>query len=90
MYIFFTELFLVRYTDKKLKSNFPIYKKIQNGAVAKSYMTNGLLIFENMWFRGIFGLKYIRHAFTISISTSQYPVKAFCDLKKYLALLRYI
>jgi hypothetical protein len=35
-----------RYTDKKEKNFFFIYKKIQKGAVAKSYMTNGLLIYE--------------------------------------------
>jgi hypothetical protein len=36
---------LYGYTDKKDKSNFPHkYREIQNGAVAKSYMTNGLLI----------------------------------------------
>jgi hypothetical protein len=29
---------------KKIKI-FPIYKEIQNGAVAKSYITNGLLIY---------------------------------------------
>ncbi len=32
------------YTDKKGNQIFIIYKEIQNGAVAKSYMTNGLLI----------------------------------------------
>jgi hypothetical protein len=32
------------YTDKKENQIFLIYKEIQNGAVAKSYMTNGLLI----------------------------------------------
>jgi hypothetical protein len=32
------------YTDKKENQNFPIYKEIQNGAVAKSYITSGLLI----------------------------------------------
>jgi hypothetical protein len=32
------------YTDKKEKKIFLIYKDIQNGAVAKSYMTNCLLI----------------------------------------------
>jgi hypothetical protein len=32
------------YTDKKENPIFLIYKEIQNGAVAKSYMTNGLLI----------------------------------------------
>jgi hypothetical protein len=35
---------IVSYTDKKEKEIFLIYKEIQNGAVAKSYMTNGLLI----------------------------------------------
>jgi hypothetical protein len=32
------------YTDKKENQIFLIYKEIQNGAVAKSYMTNGHLI----------------------------------------------
>ncbi len=32
------------YTDKKRNQIFLIYKEIQNGAVAKSYLTNGLLI----------------------------------------------
>ncbi len=33
-----------RHTDKKENQIFLIYKEIQNGAVAKSYMTNGLLL----------------------------------------------
>jgi hypothetical protein len=33
------------YTDKKEKKILIIYKEIQNGAVAKSYMTNGFLIY---------------------------------------------
>ncbi len=32
------------YTDKKENKIFLRYKEIQKGAVAKSYMTNGLLI----------------------------------------------
>ncbi len=32
-------------TDKKENQIFLIYKEIQNGAVAKSFMTNGLLIY---------------------------------------------
>jgi hypothetical protein len=38
-------------TDKKRKSNFLllIYKEIQNGAVAKSYMTNGLHIYGEIF-----------------------------------------
>ncbi len=34
-----------RCTDKKENQIFLIYKEIQNGAIAKSYMTNGLLIY---------------------------------------------
>jgi hypothetical protein len=34
------------YTDKKENKIFLIYKDIQKGAVAKSYMTNGLLIYD--------------------------------------------
>jgi hypothetical protein len=33
------------YIDKKEKKYFLIYKEIQKGGVAKSYMTNGLLIY---------------------------------------------
>jgi hypothetical protein len=36
------------YTDKKEKKIFLIYQEIQNGAVAKSYMTNGLLIYGEL------------------------------------------
>jgi hypothetical protein len=34
------------YTDKKEKKNFLICKEIQSGAVAKSDMTNGLIIYD--------------------------------------------
>jgi hypothetical protein len=37
------------YTDKKENQIFLIYKEIQNGAVAKSYMTNGLLIYGEIF-----------------------------------------
>ncbi len=39
--------YIYTYTDKK-KKNFLIYKEIQYGAVAKSYMNNGLLIRGNI------------------------------------------
>jgi hypothetical protein len=35
-------------TDKKENQIFFIYKKIQSGAVAKSYMRKGFLIYEEM------------------------------------------
>jgi hypothetical protein len=35
----------VTYTDKKENQIFLIYKEIQNGVVAKSYMAYGLLIY---------------------------------------------
>jgi hypothetical protein len=34
-------------TDKKRKENFLIYKEIQSGAVAKSYISEGFLIYGN-------------------------------------------
>jgi hypothetical protein len=36
-------------SDKKENQNFLKYKEIQNGAVAKSYMTNGLLIYGEIF-----------------------------------------
>jgi len=37
-----------RHTDKKEKKIFLIYKEIQSGAVAKSYMRKSFLIYEEM------------------------------------------
>jgi hypothetical protein len=37
------------YTDKKENQIFLIYKEIQIGAVAKSYTTNGLLIYGEIF-----------------------------------------
>jgi hypothetical protein len=34
------------YTDKKENKIFLIFKEIQKGAIAKSYMTNGLLVYD--------------------------------------------
>jgi hypothetical protein len=36
------------YTDKKENKIFPICKEIQSGAVAKSYMRTGFLIYGEM------------------------------------------
>jgi hypothetical protein len=38
-----------QHTDKKENQIFFIYKEIQNGAVAKSYMTSGLLIYGEIF-----------------------------------------
>ncbi len=40
---------IVSYADKKEKQIFLIYKEVQNGEVAKSYMTNGLLIYVEIF-----------------------------------------
>jgi hypothetical protein len=50
------------YTDKKENQIFLIYREIQSGAVAKSYMTNGLLIYGEKYFRIS---SYIRKPFLI-------------------------
>jgi hypothetical protein len=39
---------LWRYTDKKENQIFLIYREIKSGAVAKSYMRKGFLIYEEM------------------------------------------
>ncbi len=39
---------MTAHTDKKEKKIFLIYKEIQTGAVAKSYMRKGFLIYEEM------------------------------------------
>jgi hypothetical protein len=44
-----TLLSIVLYTDKKENKIFLLYKDIQYGAVAKSYMTNGLLIYGEIF-----------------------------------------
>jgi hypothetical protein len=48
MSIYQTPLFLIHiylYTDKKGNKIFLIYREIQSGAVAKSYMRKGFLIY---------------------------------------------
>jgi hypothetical protein len=42
------DLSTLHHTDKKENQNFLIYKEIQSGAVAKSYMRKGFLIYEEM------------------------------------------
>jgi hypothetical protein len=44
----YTNIYL-GYTDKKENQNFLIYEEIGNGAVAKSFMTNGLLIYGEIY-----------------------------------------
>jgi hypothetical protein len=39
---------IIQDTDKKENQIFLIYKKIQSGAVAKSYMRKGFLIYEEV------------------------------------------
>ncbi len=38
-----------RFTDKNENKIFLIYQEIQMGSVAKSYMTNGLLIYDKVF-----------------------------------------
>jgi hypothetical protein len=44
----FTVYSNAQYTDKTENKIFLVYKAIQNGAVAKSYMRKGFLIYEEM------------------------------------------
>ncbi len=59
------------YTDKKENQIFLIYREIQNGAAAKSYMTNGLLMGKYLRISS-----YIRKPFlilTLQLLQSEFP-----------------
>jgi hypothetical protein len=43
------KLYFLNHTDKKENKVFLIYKEVQKGAVAKSYTTNGLLIYDEIF-----------------------------------------
>ncbi len=63
-------------TDKKENQNFPSYKEIQNGAVAKLYITNGLLI--HIWgnispFPHILGIGIPSSYMTLQLLHSEFP-----------------
>ncbi len=49
------------HTDKKENQIFLIYKEIQNGAVAKSYMTNGLLIYGEIFAHFLINEEALHH-----------------------------
>ncbi len=51
-------------TKKEIKFSSYIYKEIQNGAVAKSYMTNGLLIYGEI---------FARFHMTLQLLHSEFP-----------------
>ncbi len=55
---------LYSYTDKKENQIFLIYKEVKSGAVAKSYMTNGLLIYWEIFEHFIIS-SYFRKPFLI-------------------------
>ncbi len=62
------------YSDKKENQIFLKYKEIQSGAVAKSYMTNGLLIYGEIFAH--FLIQYIKKPFLIydfATSPSEFP-----------------
>jgi hypothetical protein len=46
------------YTDKKENQIFLIYKDIQNGTVAKSYMTNSLIVYGGIFAHILYFLIY--------------------------------
>jgi hypothetical protein len=58
-FIYVKNVGLYNYTEKK-NQIFLIYKEIQNGSVAKSYMTNGFLIYGEIFAR------FLIHDFAIA------------------------
>jgi hypothetical protein len=49
MHVLLAIFYSTLYTDKKENKIFLIYKEIQSGAVEKSHMTNGLLIYGEIF-----------------------------------------
>ncbi len=62
------------YTDKKEKKIFLIYREIQIGAVAKSYMRKGSLLYEEM--RKYFPIyeEAVSHIWLCNCSTLNFPI----------------
>jgi hypothetical protein len=48
-------------TDKKESKLFLIYKEIQNGAVAKSYVNNGLIIYGKIFAHFLINFEALPH-----------------------------
>jgi hypothetical protein len=62
------------HTDKKENQNFPIYKEIQNGAVAKSYITNGLLIYGEIFPHFLIYWETLPHILLCNCSTLNFLI----------------
>ncbi len=61
-------------TDKKENQIFLIYKEIQNGAVAKSYMTNCLLIYGEIFPHFLIHKETIPHIWLCNCSTLNFLI----------------
>jgi hypothetical protein len=71
-------IFRLFYTDKKEKKIFLIYKEIQMGSVAKSYMRRGFLIYEEnlLFFRKYLDIyeEDVTHTYmTLQLLHSEFP-----------------
>ncbi len=62
------------WTDKKENQIFLIYKEIQNGAVAKSYMTNGFLICGEIFAHFLIYYEALPHIWLCNCSTLNFPI----------------
>jgi hypothetical protein len=74
-------------TDKKENKIFLIFKEIQKGAVAKSYMANGLLILNICAFPYIFGGKFNFLFYQCEVSADQ---KKGCSLSGCIVIRKVI
>ncbi len=62
--------YIVINTDKKENKVFLIFKEIQIGAVAKSYMRKGFLIYEEI--RKYFPIQYMRRLVLYDFATATF------------------
>ncbi len=62
------------HTDKKENQNFLICRKIQNGAVAKSYMTNGLPVYGEIFAHFLIYKEALPHIWLCNCSTLNFLI----------------
>ncbi len=72
--VYYTPFTSTGYTDKKENQNFPIYKEIQNGSVAKSYITNGLLIYGEIFPHFLIYWETLPHIWLCNCSTLNFLI----------------
>ncbi len=60
------KLYFLNHTDKNENKIFLIYKEVETGAVSNSYMSNGLLIYEQIFAHFLIRKPFLIYDFAIA------------------------